>query len=92
MTAPKGGIDAYIASALADAATAQGAADAATVAAAAAAASVIAAASEIVAVANTGVVTPAGVGYVQADQTALANCVLALVVAVNAILAALDPS
>jgi hypothetical protein len=35
------------------------------------------------AVANTGVTTPANASYTQADQTALANCVLALVVQIN---------
>jgi hypothetical protein len=35
------------------------------------------------AVANTGVTTPANASYTQADQTALATCVLALVVQIN---------
>ena len=35
------------------------------------------------AVANTGVTSPANVNYTQADQTALATCVLALVVQIN---------
>jgi hypothetical protein len=34
-------------------------------------------------VANTGVTTPANASYTQGDQTALANCVLALVVQIN---------
>ena len=37
------------------------------------------------AVANTGVTSPANVNYTQADQTALATCVLALVVQINLI-------
>ena len=36
-------------------------------------------------VANTGVTSPAGSTYAQADQTALATCVLALVVQINLI-------